>query len=157
MTYTHRQSRTRWLRVGLFASVVALCIVIFTTVSAFADTVNIYDRANVLNANQVKSEGQNLAYPLGVYTFNSFNGTSSDFDQSARNTVTNSHNPRLIVIGIDTVHKHVYVTGGTGVPLTSSQYSDAANAFKGAGPCSPRTYPQCPEQGGGSGAFGRWR
>ena len=134
MTHTHRQSRTRWLRVGLLATVLALCIVIFTAISAFADTVNVYDEAKVLNASQVSSEGQNLSYPLSVYTFNNFNGTSSDFDQSARNTVTNSHNPRLIVIGIDTVHKHVYVTGGTAVPLTSSQYSSAANAFKNIEP-----------------------
>jgi len=57
---------------------------------------------------------------------NDFSGTTTDFDQRTRSQVTS---PRLMVIAIDTVHHHVYVTGGSDVPLRSEQYQSAANSF----------------------------
>ncbi len=88
--------------------------------------VHIYDRANVLQADKVQSEAAKLPYPIDIYTVNDFSGTTTDFNQRTKSQVTS---PRLMVIAIDTVHRHVYVTGGTGVPLNSEQYQSAANSF----------------------------
>ncbi len=54
---TKRWSRVRRLSISLFATVMALCIVLFTSISAFASTVNVNDAAGVLNVNQIQNEG----------------------------------------------------------------------------------------------------
>jgi serine/threonine protein kinase len=90
------------------------------------NTVRIYDQAGVLQANEVQSEAAKLPYPIDIYTVNDFSGTTADFNQRTRSQVTSS---RLMVIAIDTVHRHVYVTGGPDVPLKSEQYQSAANSF----------------------------
>lgn len=88
--------------------------------------VHVYDRANVLQADKVQSEAAKLPYPIDIYTVNDFSGTTTDFNQRTKSQVTS---PRLMVIAIDTVHRHVYITGGTSVPLNSEQYQSAANSF----------------------------
>jgi hypothetical protein len=88
--------------------------------------VHIYDRAGVLQADKVQSEAAKLPYPIDIYTVNDFSGTTTDFNQHTRSQVTS---PRLLVIAIDTVHRHVYVTGGPDVPLRSEQYQRAATSF----------------------------
>jgi serine/threonine protein kinase len=90
------------------------------------NTVHLYDRAGVLQADKVQSEAAKLPYPIDIYTVNDFSGTTTDFNQRTRSQVTS---PRLMVIAIDTVHHHVYVTGGSGVPLRNEQYQSAANSF----------------------------
>ncbi|HEX9133008.1 MAG TPA: serine/threonine-protein kinase [Ktedonobacteraceae bacterium] len=90
------------------------------------NTVHIYDRAGVLQVEKVQSEAAKLPYPIDIYTVNDFSGTTTDFDQRTRSQVTTS---RLMVIAIDTVHRHVYITGGPDVPLRSEQYQSAANSF----------------------------
>ncbi len=118
---------SRRLRMGLLATVAALCLVFVTAIGALADTVHVYDRANVLNVSQVQSEAANLSDPMDIYTTNTFTGTKAAFDQRTRNLA--SANSRLIVMAIDTVHKHLYIDGGSSVPLTRSQYDAAVNAF----------------------------
>jgi serine/threonine protein kinase len=90
------------------------------------NTVHIYDRAGVLQADEVQSEAAKLPYPIDIYTVNDFSGTTTDFNQHTRSQVTSL---RLMVIAIDTVHRHVYVTGGPDVPLRSEQYQSAATSF----------------------------
>jgi uncharacterized membrane protein YgcG len=63
---------------------------------------------------------------MDIYTTNNFTGTSSDFDQRTRSSVSSAN---LIVMAIDTVHHHLAIAGGTRVPLTDSQYNDVVNAF----------------------------
>ncbi len=96
------------------------------TQATTVNTVHIYDRAGGLQTDKVQSEAAKLPYPIDIYTVNDFSGTTTDFNQRTSSQVTN---PRLMVIAIDTVHHHVYVTGGTGVPLRSEQYQSAANSF----------------------------
>ncbi|MBV9691158.1 MAG: hypothetical protein JO202_15780 [Ktedonobacteraceae bacterium] len=115
----------RW-RVGLMAMIVALGLLFSITASAFASSVYISDSARVLDTSRVQSEASTLGYPLSIYTTNNFNGTKSDFDQRTRSHITQ---PNMLVIAIDTVHKHVTIDGGPRVPLSSSQYSDAISAF----------------------------
>jgi serine/threonine protein kinase len=93
-----------------------------TTVNA----VHVYDQANVLQAGKVQSEAAKLPYPIDIYTVSNFSGTTTEFNQRTRSQVTSS---RLMVIAIDTVHRHVYVTGGPDVPLKTDQYQSAANSF----------------------------
>jgi serine/threonine protein kinase len=89
--------------------------------------VRISDASQVLHLGQVQSEAEKLPYPLDIYTTNTFTGTTTDFDQRASSHVTSSN---LIVIAIDTIHRHLAIVGGAGVPLSESQYSDAIGAFK---------------------------
>ncbi len=96
------------------------------TQGAAVNSVHIYDRSGVLQADTVQSEAAKLPYPIDIYAVNDFSGTTTDFDQRTRSQVTS---PRLMVIAIDTVHRHVYVTGGPDVPLRSEQYQRAANSF----------------------------
>lgn len=110
----------------LLALPVALLLLFMTTTVTFAGTVNISDQAKVLNTSQVQNAASNLSYPVTIYTTNAFNGTTQAFDQQTASKVTQ---PNLIVIAIDTVHRHLAIRGGTSVPLQQNQYDDAKNAF----------------------------
>ena len=123
---TKRWSRVRRLSIGLFATVMALCIVLFTSISAFASTVNVNDAAGVLNVNQIQNEGRNLSYPMNIYTVSRFNGTQAAFEQQAKSHESSG----VIVIAIDTGDRYVYIGGNSTVPLTSSDYNAAYTAFK---------------------------
>ena len=87
---------------------------------------HVYDAAHVLNVSQVQNDATSLPYPLDIYTPDTFNGSTSAFDQRTAGHLTSS---RLIVIAIDTVHKHLAIVGGSSVPLSSSQYGSARDAF----------------------------
>src|SRR5438309_4626636 len=112
---------------GLLALIVTICLLLVTTTAALAATVNINDQEGVLDQNKVRSQAQNLPYPINIYTVKSFTGTSSDFDQQARSHISS---PNVIVIAIDTVHHHLTIVGGSKVPLSNSQYNEAINAFQ---------------------------
>jgi Mycobacterium membrane protein len=98
---------------------------IATTVSS-TTTIQIYDSARVLDTTSVRAEGTNLPYPIDIYTTNNFQGSTAEFDKQAANSINRSN---LIVIAIDTVHKHLAIFGSRDVPLTSSQYANARDAF----------------------------
>ncbi|GHO92443.1 hypothetical protein KSF_024910 [Reticulibacter mediterranei] len=117
----------RRLGKGLGALLVVVALMLATTVSAFAATVHIQDNARVLNS-QVQSEAQSLSYPVDIYTITNYTASSSQFDNAADSKI-NSNN--LIVIAINTTpgHQHIRITGGKSVPLTSSDYSNAASTF----------------------------
>jgi hypothetical protein len=126
MSRVYSQPIVGRLRTGLFAIIGALCLLCITVTVTFANTVNIYDNAGVLNQSQVRSEASSLSYPIAIYTTNSFGGSTSSFDQTAVSKISNSN---LIVIAIDTVHHHLAIVGGRSVSLSNSQYTDARNAF----------------------------
>ncbi len=114
------------LGTGLLATISAFCLLLIMTTAAFANTVNIYDRAGVLDQSRVNSAGSALSYPVDIYTVNNFSGSTSSFDQTARGNINSSNK---IVIAIDTVHQHLTIVGGSSVSLTNNQYADARNAF----------------------------
>jgi len=87
---------------------------------------HVYDAANVLNVSLVQRDAASLSDPIDIYTTNTFHGSASAFDQRAAGHLTSS---RLIVIAIDTLHKHLAIVGGSSVPLSTSQYSSARDAF----------------------------
>jgi len=118
---------TRWRNKGLLAAALACCLLLFTTVGAFASTVNINDEANVLNKSQVQSAASALSYPVNIYTLNNFNGSSQAFSQRAASDIKNSN---MIVMAIDTVNHYLVIDGGKSVPLSNNQYNDAVQAFK---------------------------
>ena len=126
MTCTSSRSLARRFAIGPLAVVAALALLLVTATVALADTVHIYDAANVLNVSQVQGDASSLPYPIDIYTTSTFNGSTSAFDQRTSGHLTSS---RLIVIAIDTGHKHLAIVGGKSVPLSSSQYSSAVNAF----------------------------
>ena len=120
----------RRLWISLIATLAAFCLLLLTTPGALADTVNISDKAGVLNTSQVQSEAANLSYPVNIYTMNNFTGSESAFNQEAVRTLNNAHNPRLIIIAIDTHNKFLAIVGGKDVSTANSVYNDAVNAFK---------------------------
>lgn len=124
------KSPRRGLVMGLIITIATFCVLLFTTQGTLADTVNISDKAGVLNTSQVQSEAANLPYPVNIYTMNNFTGSESAFNQEAVRTLNNAHNSRLIVIAIDTHNKFLSIVGGKGVSTSNSVYNDAVNAFK---------------------------
>ncbi|TMC15383.1 MAG: hypothetical protein E6J34_22310 [Chloroflexi bacterium] len=129
MNNRHSHSFSRVAARSLFAALLALCLLLVTTIGAIANTVNVSDQAGVLNVSQVRNAASSLAYPIDIYTANNFNGSTSAFDQKARDKLSS---PNLIVIAIDTLHKHLTVVSGKSVPLSSSQTNDAVRAFTGS-------------------------
>lgn len=111
---------------GLITVITAFCVLLMSSLAVSASTVTINDPQHVLNASQVQSEGQKLSYPLDIYVTNNFSGTRSQFDQHVKQDINSSNK---IVMAIDTGHKYLAIAGGTGVPLSNSQYQDAVNAF----------------------------
>ena len=130
MISINAKSPRRRLMMGLIATLAALCLLLVTTMGALADTVNIFDKAGVLNTSQVQSEAAKLPYPVNIYTMNNFTGTETAFNQEAVRTLNDAHNPRLIVIAIDTNKKFLAIVGGKDVSTSNSVYNDAVNAFK---------------------------
>ncbi|MGI9060313.1 MAG: hypothetical protein ACR2H5_17250 [Ktedonobacteraceae bacterium] len=122
-------SRKRYVTSGLFALVLALGLLLLMPLVGQANTVNISDAAHVLNVSQVRTEAANLSDPINIYTTNTFNGSKSAFDQQTRSHITSSN---LLVIAIDTVQRHLTIVGGSSVPLSNSQYTDATQAFVSA-------------------------
>jgi len=130
MISINAKSPRRRLMMGLIATLAALCLLLVSTMGALADTVNIFDKAGVLNTSQVQSEATKLPYPVNIYTMNNFTGTETAFNQEAVRTLNDAHNPRLIVIAIDTHNKFLAIVGGKDVSTSNSVYNDAVNAFK---------------------------
>lgn len=126
---TQVQSRSLMLRLqrGLFAAFVALCLVLLTTLSAFADTVRISDPNRVLDGSKVQNEGRNLPDPLDIYVISSFTGTQAQFNQRLKSHIDST---RKIVMVLDTGDKYFAVAGGTSVSLSNSQYNSAVSAFR---------------------------
>lgn len=120
------RARIGRLGTGLLATISAFCLLLVMTTAAFANTVNIYDRAGVLDQSRVNSAGSALSYPADIYTVNNFSGSTSSFDQTAKGSINSSNK---IVIAIDTVHQHLTIVGGRSVSLSNNQYADARNAF----------------------------
>src|SRR6266487_325682 len=124
------KSPRRRLVTGLIATLAAFCLLLFTSPGVLSDTVNISYKAGVLNTSQVQSEAANLPYPVNIYTMNNFTGTETAFNQEAVRTLNDAHNPRLIIIAIDTHNKFLAIVGGKSVSTSKSVYNDAVNAFK---------------------------
>lgn len=127
MRKTSVSAITSWRSKSIMAIVATCCLLLFTTVSAFASNVTISDAANVLNKSQVQSQAANLSYPVSIYTTNTFTGSQSQFQQQTASHITNSN---LIVIAIDTKNRYVQIDNGNSVPLGTSQDQSAAQAFK---------------------------
>jgi hypothetical protein len=116
----------RGLGKSLMAVLVALSLVFMATLSTLAGTVNISDRAGILNANRVRNEASSLPDRLDIYTTSNFNGSRADFDQVAKRSIPNS---TTIVMAISTNLSHLAIVGGSGVGLSNSRYTDATNSF----------------------------
>src|SRR5690348_14372025 len=76
---------------GLAVTTVVLFLLLTTTLSAWADTVNISDQAGVLDAGQVRNEASSLPYRVDIYTVSHYNGSSSNFNQTAVSKIPNSN------------------------------------------------------------------
>ncbi len=90
MTCTSSHSLAQRSTIGLLAVVAALALLLVTATVALADTVHIYDAANVLNVSQVQGDASSLPYPIDIYTTNTFNGSTSAFDQRTSGHLTSS-------------------------------------------------------------------
>ncbi len=120
------QSGSSPLRRTVFALCAALCLLVFFSTAAFANTVEIYDNAGVLNRSQVQDEASKLSDPIRIYTVRSYPGTVSQFNNEAVRDVNTS---KTIVIAINTGARYVYITGGKDAGLNSSDYNNAVSAF----------------------------
>ncbi len=117
-------SAIRWC-----AGLLALFLFFVCSATALASTVHIYDNAKVLNASQVQSEAANLPYPIDIYTVANFTGTRAQFQQETAKHTASDANLLVMAIDTDPGHHYIYIKGGSNVPLSSSQATDAANAF----------------------------
>ncbi|HET8842374.1 MAG TPA: hypothetical protein VFN35_12965, partial [Ktedonobacteraceae bacterium] len=97
--------KLRWLSLVLFALVSACGLFFAGSLSARADTVRVSDPTEVLNVQQIVSEGSKLAYPLDVYTTNTFYGNASSFVQ--RTISAHLTSKRLLVIAVDVTHRYL--------------------------------------------------
>jgi serine/threonine protein kinase len=89
-------------------------------------TINIFDRASILDANRVRNEASSLQIRLDVYTISNFNGSTTAFNQNVISSIANSN---AIVLSICTNLHYVSIVGGRNVGLSNSQYTDATNSF----------------------------
>jgi hypothetical protein len=112
------------LRQGCMAVFISLFMIVFASTTVFANTVNIYDSANVLNQSSVKRAASALSKPIDIYSVSS-SMSNATFDQTAKNNARKNAN--LIVMAFNA--NHVAIVGGTAVPISTSQYQDAVNAF----------------------------
>lgn len=126
---TSMRGAHRGLLFGLLAFCAALMLLAITSAKVFADTVNIVDNAHVLDVAQVTDQASQLSDPVSIYTNNTFTGTTDAFDQFTT-TFIGPNDSNLIVINIDTVHRHLAIVGGTMVSLSNDQYAAAIQAFK---------------------------
>src|SRR5262249_38693202 len=120
----------RWFIPALIATLAALGLLFVTAMGALADTVNIDDKAGVLEQSQGQNAAAQLPYPVNIYTMNNLTGSESAFNQEAVRTLNDLPNPRLIIIAIDTHQKFLAIVGGKSVSTSNSVYNDAVNAFK---------------------------
>jgi hypothetical protein len=118
------RAHTHILSQGFAALAIAVCLLVLTSVIAFANTVKINDPMGYLNSNRVHSAASQLSYPVEIDTTN-YSGSNSAFDQKAKATLAGRTD--LIVIAFN--NHHIAITGGKNVPLSSSQYNEAVNAF----------------------------
>lgn len=94
--------------------------------STINTTINIFDRASILDANRVRNEASSLQIRLDIYTTSNFNGSVTNFNQAAIRDISN---PSTIVIAISTNLHYISIVGGSNVSLSNSQYTDATNSF----------------------------
>ena len=125
----HRPRHSRRLLFGLFAFSAALMLLAITSVKVLADNVKIVDNAHVLDVAAVTDQASQLPNPVNIYTTKTFTGTTDTFDKFTT-TFIGPNDSNLIVINIDTVHRHLAIVGGTQVPLSNDQYATAIQAFK---------------------------
>jgi hypothetical protein len=116
----------RWLRKGLLA-ITAVLVLLLVSACGGGNSVHVYDKAGVLDQSKVQNEASSLQKPMDIYTVNTFSGTKPQFDQATRAKLGN--NPDLIVMAVDTVHRHLAIVRGANVQLSSNQISSAVNAF----------------------------
>ncbi len=116
----------RRIRDSLLAVFVALSLTLLVTVGALANTVNISDRAGVLDANRVRSAASDLPNRVDIYTTSNFQGSSSAFDQEAKRSIPDVN---TIVMAIGTNIGHISIVGGRDVKLQTKDYQNAVNAF----------------------------
>lgn len=127
MTLSHLSHPARRTLPAALALVIALCLLVTTSLTAFANTVRISDPVQVLNVSQVTSAGAKLSYNLDIYTTSTYTGSQADF--TTRTISAHLTSPSLIVIAIDTTHRYLAIVGGKNVPLTKDQYTTAGKAF----------------------------
>lgn len=116
----------RWLRSGLFATVVALSLLLTLVTSALANTVRIDDRSNVLDQSRVRNAASGLSYDIDIYTIPNY-GSQQQLDQQAYNSVRST---KSLVMAIDTVQRHFTIQRGRDVPLSDNQKNDVFQSFK---------------------------
>jgi hypothetical protein len=117
----------RRMRRGLLINVVAFCLLLTTTVTAWASVGKIFDAAGVLNQSQVKSAETSLRYPVDIYTTDNFSGSKSEFIQRAREHLTSSN---LIVMAISVNPNFMTIVAGNRVPLSNAEADNVISAFR---------------------------
>lgn len=91
----------------------------------YANSVNISDKANVLDSDQVRNAAHLLSYRVDIYTVAGYKGSNAAFDQEARSKAIRDS----IVIAMNTTPNHVAIVGGNNVSRENTVYQNAVNAF----------------------------
>lgn len=128
MTNMHIAGKQRFAFILLLAPFLVLTLLCVTTMRTYAaGKITINDASNVLNLQQVQDDAKQFPDPLLIYTTKNFTG-----DQNALNNQTHAYitDQSEVVIGIDTVQRHLSIQSGKNSKLTDSQVNDAVNAFR---------------------------
>lgn len=120
------EHNVRSLRRLLFWFLVSFCCLIVSACGR--NTVNIYDKARVLDTAQVRDAASKVSKNVNVYTFNDFHGQQADFYPWVTRKLAVNTNTVLLVI--DTVHPSLYVLRGASVNLFRSDMSQVDNTFR---------------------------
>lgn len=111
----------------LLLGVATSCLLLITTVTAWASVGKIADAAGVLNQSQVRSAGASIRYSVDIYTTANFSGTSSQFLQRAHSRLTSSNQ---IVMAISTNPRYMTVVAGSNVPLSNTEANSVISSFR---------------------------
>ncbi|GCE48544.1 hypothetical protein EI42_05357 [Thermosporothrix hazakensis] len=116
---------------GILALLAACLLVLFTTTSTLAASVNIEDRAGILqDRGRIQNAAQSLEYPVTIYTMSGFNGDQRAFEQKTKASVKSKNQIVMaITLRLGSGGGRVAISGGSDVKLNGSDYSAAAKAF----------------------------
>lgn len=122
----HSSSRAKHLGT-LFLGLVAIFCILAVSSCGKSYHARVYDGARVLNTHQIQRTAPNMRAPMAIYTTNTFGGTQADFQRAVTQKL--SSNPNMIVMGIDTANRYMYIARGSNVKLSQADLNNAVNAF----------------------------
>jgi hypothetical protein len=120
-----RRWRERMGRLAVALGATGLAVLL-PAVPAWADVVNIYDSAHVLDATRVQNAAATLPEPVSIYTTTKDAEDNAAFDRETQSHVTAS---KIIVIAVNTQSHHLAIRTGPQSRVAQNDALAATQAF----------------------------